>query len=273
LLLTLASTLQPQQPPPAAKTALILGEDTPIAVRLTEGISSESAAVNDRVEFEVAEDVRVQQMVVIPKGSYAWGIVTNTARKSRMRRNGKLDIDLEAVCLPNGKPAPLRAMRRGSLHPDNAEVSASDSLFALPALPVMLFVWGKDVSIPEGREFTTYLAEDTPLEASLLRTRPVPISECTEAAADPGPVPQLAQAPTRQELSTVNVRSTPANAEIYVDDRFMGNTPAVLRLPPGEHQIRLVAPGFSHWERLIAATPGGDANVQVKLESTVLVQK
>jgi hypothetical protein len=53
----------------------------------------------------------------------------------------------------------------------------------------------------------------------------------------------------------------------------MGNTPAVLRLPPGEHQIRLALPGYSPWLRQVAVTPGGESNIQVKLETTMLVRK
>lgn len=264
LTLTVWAQQQPEKTP-----RLILGEETPVQLRLLETVSSEDAEVNQQVVFEVAEDVRVDDRIVIPRGSHAWGVVTATARKSRLRRNGKLDIDLQAVCLPTGKPAPLRAMRRGARRPDGADVATTDSLFALPALPVMLFVWGKDVTIQEGSEFTTYLAEDTV----------VPLNDRAPDAAkacpvsQPAPVEMMLAAKSRDDLSTVNVNSNPPNAEIYVDDKYMGTTPAVLKLPAGEHQIRLVAAGRPRWERLMAVTPGGEANIQATIESAVMVQK
>jgi len=261
-LLPLALCAQPS-------TKLIVARETPVELRLIETLSSADAEVHDRVEFEVAEDVRIQDRVVIPKGSFAWGVVTASARKSRMRRNGKLDIDMQALCMPDGQAVPLHAMRRGTQNVGATEVAASDSLFALPALPVMLFVWGKDVTIEAGREFTTFLAEDVVIPVSNTPPKPSKVCPATPAA----PVPMLAAAKVPDDLSMLTIRSNPPNAEIYVDDRFMGNTPAVLRLPPGEHQIRLILGGSSRWERMLAVTPGGESNIQATLESTVMVQK
>ncbi len=266
LLAALASLLFGAEPAPSP---LVLAQDTPVELRLEGGVSSATAKANDIVEFEVAEDVRAGDRIVIPRGSYAWGVVTHAERRSRMRRNGKLDIDLQAVCLPTGRPAFLRAVRRGTVDPDGTEVSASDSLFALPALPVMVFVFGKDVSIPAGRELTAYLAEDVAVTTA--KGTPAAATRCVRP--DPVPVPQLAEARTTEDLSTITVRSSPGEAEIYVNERFMGNTPAVLKLPPGEHQVRLALPGYGPWTRQVAVTPGGESNIQVKLETTMLVRK
>lgn len=49
--------------------------------------------------------------------------------------------------------------------------------------------------------------------------------------------------------ATVSVSSDPAGADIYVDDKFVGNTPSVLHLTAGTHQIKIQASGKKTWER------------------------
>lgn len=49
--------------------------------------------------------------------------------------------------------------------------------------------------------------------------------------------------------ATVTVSSEPAGADIYVDNKFVGNTPSVLHLPAGIHEIKIQAGGKKTWER------------------------
>jgi hypothetical protein len=44
---------------------------------------------DDKVEFEVLEEVQVADILVIPKGGIAWGTITEAQPKRRMAR--KLD--------------------------------------------------------------------------------------------------------------------------------------------------------------------------------------
>lgn len=58
---------------------------------------------------------------------------------------------------------------------------------------------------------------------------------------------------TRGELSggnaMVSVSSDPAGADIYVDEKFVGNTPSVLHLAAGIHEIKIQFAGKKAWER------------------------
>ena len=47
----------------------------------------------------------------------------------------------------------------------------------------------------------------------------------------------------------ITITSDPDAAEIYVDGKFHGNTPATLKLPAGSHTILLKSPGFSDYAR------------------------
>jgi serine protease Do len=53
------------------------------------------------------------------------------------------------------------------------------------------------------------------------------------------------------EIGTVNVSSDPEGAEVYLDGKFVGNAPATLRIPVGEHDVRLSAPNRGDWERTL----------------------
>jgi hypothetical protein len=49
-------------------------------------VSSADAQAGDRVDFEVAEEIRVNRIVVIPKDSPASGTVITAHKKRRMGR-------------------------------------------------------------------------------------------------------------------------------------------------------------------------------------------
>lgn len=88
-----------------------LEDGTPVRMRISQTVSSADAHVNDRVEFEVLEDVRVSDVLVIAKGGIAWGTVTEAQPKRRMARGGKLEIVMDSVRLVDGEKAALRATK------------------------------------------------------------------------------------------------------------------------------------------------------------------
>src|SRR5258708_14364232 len=62
-----------------------LDDGTPVTLRISQTVSSADAHVNDRVEFEVIEEGRVADTLIIPKGWIAWGTCTETQHKRRLR--------------------------------------------------------------------------------------------------------------------------------------------------------------------------------------------
>src|ERR1035438_3242578 len=142
----------------SADPSVRLERDVPVALRLKQALSSETAHVNDRVEFEVMEDVGAAGTVVIPKGSSAWGRVVDAAPVGRLMRSGRLAVDIESVSLAGGATVRLRAA--AAAHPGVAKSHeiASDGLGALPALPFTMFKYGKAIQIPAGKLVTVYTA-------------------------------------------------------------------------------------------------------------------
>lgn len=53
------------------------------------------------------------------------------------------------------------------------------------------------------------------------------------------------------EFGIVKVVSDPAGADVYVDGKFVGNAPATLKIPVGEHDVRLSSPNRGDWERTL----------------------
>lgn len=69
---------------------------------------------------------------------------------------------------------------------------------------------------------------------------------------------------TDTEAALLDVSSTPAGADVYVDDHLSGQTPATLILEPGSHRIAIKRSGFVVWQRKLKL-PGGHTNVDAEL--------
>ena len=68
----------------------------------------------------------------------------------------------------------------------------------------------------------------------------------------------------QSNAATVTVERTTANAEVYLDGAFVGNTPAILHPTAGNHVVRLTA-GKDSWERTLAVSDGADLRLRPAL--------
>jgi hypothetical protein len=93
---------------------LVLHDGTPVRLRLTRNLSSADSKTGDTLDFEVLEDVKVDDTLVIARGSTAIGTVTEAQAKRRMARGGKLDITIDYVRLVNDDKAALRGVKETS---------------------------------------------------------------------------------------------------------------------------------------------------------------
>ena len=81
--------------------------------------------------------------------------------------------------------------------------------------------------------------------------------------ADSPPAPQPAPGPV--EKGIIHLASTPTGAGIFVNGRFVGQTPAKLRLAPGPHTIRLSLEGFKDWSQELEVLEGSEVTLQIDL--------
>ncbi len=91
-------------------------------------------------------------------------------------------------------------------------------------------------------------------------------SSTPPSAPTPTATPNKPPPPPDPELE---VWSSPAGADIFVDGAFVGKTPYTLVVPPGEHTINLRKRDFAIWQRKITVVPG-KRKVGANLEQKVL---
>jgi PEGA domain len=238
----------------------VLEDATPVKLRINRTISSADAHVGDTVDFEVLEEVLVNNILVVPKGGLALATVTDAQSKRRMARGGKLDINIDYVRLIDDQKAALRAVSevKGGGHTGAMTGGiVATSLVFFPAAPFFLFMHGKDISIPKGTEITAYVNGDMKLD--LAKFQPAQPASSTPAA--PNPVP----AATAQ--AQLQVTSTPEGADIEMDGGFVGDTPSTVGVAPGQHQLSVKKAGFQPWVRKITVS-SGQVNVNAVLEPT-----
>jgi len=152
-----------------------LEDGTPVRIRTNRTISSSDAHVGENIDFEVLEEVRVNNILVIPKGGMAFATVTEAQAKRRMARGGKLDINIDNVRMVSGEKAALRAVKevKGGGHTGAMTGGiVATSLVFFPAAPFFLFMHGKDISIPKGTEVTAYINGDMKLDLARFQAAP-----------------------------------------------------------------------------------------------------
>ena len=67
-------------------------------------------------------------------------------------------------------------------------------------------------------------------------------------------------------VGTVAVSSDPDGAEIFIDDKFLGNAPATLKLSPGSHAVLLKFPGHADWRRTLEVLKSSKVSLKATLE-------
>jgi hypothetical protein len=253
----------PQQAAPqsaattSASNKFVLDDGTPIKLRLNRNLSSADARTGDNIDFEVLEEVKVNDVVVIPKGNIAIGTVTDAEHKRRMARGGKLDIEIDYVKLADGEKAAIRAVKetKGGGH-TGAMTGAivATSLVVWPAAPFFLFMHGKDTTIPKGTEITAYVNGNMPLDPAKF----APVAPTTAASS---------AVPSQSTLSNaqLEITSNPAGGEISVDGNFVGDTPSELAVAAGVHTITISKHGYKPWERKLTVS-SGKVTVAAELE-------
>ena len=95
---------------------------------------------------------------------------------------------------------------------------------------------------------------------------PQPPAQSVTPPAPVAPAPPVA-APPPMEYITVECFSDPLGADILIDDEFHGNTPSILKIPSGNHQLEFRLFGYKgHAESLPLAPGTGIRTIRVTLE-------
>jgi hypothetical protein len=267
VIVALGTNVTPGVMPPAALAAPVqtslattvsagvpntLMDGTPVKLRLGRTISSADERVGNEVNFEVVEEVMVNDVVVIAKDSVAMATVTEAERKKNMGRGGKLDVKIDSVRMTDGKKAALTATAGGKAGGHVGAMTGAmvaTSIVFFPAAPLFLFMHGKDLTIPKGTEITAYVSGDTPLTIAK-----VALAESTNNV--------VLGAPAR-----VSIDSNIQNCDVEVDGAFAGSTPSLLSLAAGTHEITVSQKGYTSWSKTVLVT-GAGLNLRAELDSS-----
>lgn len=156
-----------------APSTVKIQDATAVHLSLTQPLSSATNKVDDPINFAVTEDIKVGDVIAIPKGSMAMGHVVNVEPRRRLGRAGKLDFAIDAVKAPDGSNVRLRASSIRKGEDKTGAVVVGTVLLS----PLFLLMRGKDVVIDKGTALTVYVDGDREITLA-----PAAVS-CTNAAA------------------------------------------------------------------------------------------
>ncbi len=253
-----AALLHPALAFPQGSTVKI-PDGTMVRLALLESLSSATNRVDDTVNFEFTEEIRIGPIIAVPRGATARGHVVEAEPKRRMGKAGKLNFTVDYLKAPDGTNVRLRASSARQGQEKSGTVIVGTVLIS----PLFLLMRGKDVEIARGTAFNAYVDGDR--EISLSGGGLAPMAAPVQAVP-PQPAPAVAPAQVAAEdLTTVVVKSTPDGADVTVDGKFMGSTPSTVRLAPGDHVIAIEKSGFKTWQRTMSVNPGGIVTIDATL--------
>jgi type IV secretion system protein VirB10 len=134
----LLGCLQAQQQTPALKerpeapaNSVQVEAGTHILLSMINSVSTRQAVVGDRIYLETAFPVISSGKVVVPRGSWVIGTVTEVERPKRMKGKGELAVRFDSLTLPNGVTRNFRsdlgaldATNGGTLDREHSRVNA-----------------------------------------------------------------------------------------------------------------------------------------------------
>lgn len=151
--------------------------ETLVKVALRTSLNSEKNEVGDPVPYEVIEDVQVEGVIVITKGTRGEGRIMKVRRKGSFGRSGRLQIDFGGVEAVDGTLLPLIFGERAIRENEALAYAVGASIAGLALLgPVGavagIFVQGDPVRIEEGAEFFVEVGEERTVSGPLLGWKP-----------------------------------------------------------------------------------------------------
>ena len=172
-------TAQAPTPGQESSAKAILPDGTPIELRITKRLSTAQAKVGDAVEFEVVDDVKVGDLVLVPRHALASGAVALVKPRRRPMRNAELRVNVSAAQSITGSEVAIRGTRVVVGNLDPAKV-LSDSGILWPVLPFV--IRGDEAFVSKGAKFSAYVNGDAPFDSVQVRQNMSALEEKNSAA-------------------------------------------------------------------------------------------
>jgi hypothetical protein len=260
-------------PSVAAADELVLHDATPVRLRLTRNLSSADSTVGQNVDFEVLDDVKAGDVLVIARGATVIGTVTEAQAKRRMARGGKLGVNIDYVRLVDDEKAALRGTKEGSGGGHTGAMTGAmvaTALVVWPAAPFFLFMHGKDITIPKGTEITAYVNGEIKLDPAKFAPKAAAQTVAPVTLSAPPPPSSAVSAPAQPSggLVSISFVSSPENALVTFSGVALGRTPLIAQLMPGTYKIAIAADGFDGWSQDVVVEAGKPSTVTAMLKQS-----
>ena len=144
-----------QAPTTPAATTLSLKEGTDVPLEFAQALSSKTAMEGDPVNFVLAEDIKVGDVVVAREGDKAVGEVTHAKKAGMMGKGGELNVRLDYLRVGDTK-IKLRGTKGRE---GDDKVGATVALTVIFG-PIGLIKHGKNIDIPEGTPLGGFVGDD-----------------------------------------------------------------------------------------------------------------
>jgi hypothetical protein len=138
-----------------------LKEGTEVKLQFAQDLSSKTAEEGDPVNFKLAEDLKVGDVVVAKAGAIAVGEVTHAKKAGHLGKGGELNVRVNYL-KAGAKRVRLRASKGKEGEGKEGTAIALTVLFG----PIGLLKHGKQIVVKEGTPLTAYVDEDTEIPTS-----------------------------------------------------------------------------------------------------------
>ncbi|MCU1264670.1 MAG: hypothetical protein JWM21_988 [Acidobacteria bacterium] len=153
-------TAQTSEAPKPNGEKYLLKEGTEVNLKFSEALSSKTAAEDDRVNFELVDDLKVGDVVVARAGTKAVGSVTHAKKSGMMGKGGELNIRLEYL-----KVGDTRVRLRANKGKEGEDKVGATVALTILFGPLGLLKHGKNVEVKAGALLKSFVDEDIRLPA------------------------------------------------------------------------------------------------------------
>lgn len=144
---------------PLAMSEARLAAKSEVILTINEEVNSKSHKLGDRFFLTVAQDVKTDGHVVIPRGTRAVGQVISRSGKGSFGKAGKMELAFRYLDM-DGQRVPLEGMHRQE---GNSATAATIGAVLAAGVVGGLFVKGKSARVADGREFTARTMDAIPV--------------------------------------------------------------------------------------------------------------
>ena len=133
----------------------LVREGTQVDLKFANALSSKTAHIGDMVEFQLDDDLKVGDSVVVQKGAHAVATVNDAKKSGMMGRPGELSVQIQYLLVGSN-----HVRIRGTQGREGDSKTGAAVALTVIFGPVGLIKHGKNVVIPAGTPVTAYVDQD-----------------------------------------------------------------------------------------------------------------